>query len=517
MRNLSMLTLTPILSIFCLVFLFYHITLASFTAPQYVPVDDITLDCGSATSNISKDMDGRDWSGDFQSKFFPKDEHNLKSNTSHAPKEGTITKAPYTTAPIYYSQFTYVFPLPAGPKFVRLHFNPVYYYGFEGYKAFFTVKAGSFTLLRNFTTAVILADSLQNLIVKEFCINVAANQKLNLTFIPFSTTLINFYAFINGIEIVSIPENLYYSPKGAPINPLYVGQSPTFYISNNMALEMAYRLNVGGNLISPTEDTGLFRKWSLDIKYFKNSGLTIHNASFIPNYSKIANYTTPDDVCRSGRTMGLDSNKNKISNLTWELPVDSGFHYLDYVVKIQKKGVEDNNHVLSIDLHPDTGATSDDAILNGVEVFKLSNSDGNLAGPSQMLPSLPAASTTKESKTKKTVFIAIGSGMGILVVLTLACCMVLLKLRKSGHYVYYYRLSKCCCWHDPYKGKSTRKKASSLPKELCRRFSINQIKIATDNFHQELIIGRGGFGYVYKGFIDESMIVAIKCLNPKSR
>ena len=259
-------------------------------------------------------------------------------------------------------------------------------------------------MLRNFTTAVILADSLQNLIVKEFCINVAANQKLNLTFIPFSTTLINFYAFINGIEIVSMPENLYYSPKGAPINPLYVGQSPTFYISNNMALEMVYRLNVGGNLISPTEDTGLFRKWSPDIKYFKNSGLTIHNASFIPNYSKVANYITLDDVYQFARTMGLDSNKNKMSNLTWELPVDSGFHYLvrlhfceidkliyfvgqrwfiiyidyllaelgadvilwtdervmpfykDYVVKIQKKGVEDNNHVLSIDLHPDTGA-----------------------------------------------------------------------------------------------------------------------------------------------------------------
>ena len=126
-----------------------------------------------------------------------------------------------------------------------------------------------------------------------------------------------------------------------------------------------------------------------------------------------------------------------------------------------------------------------------MEVFKLSNPDGNLAGPNQMLPSLPAASSTKESKKKKTLFIAIGSGLGVLVVLTLVCCMVLLKLRKSGHYVYYYQLSKCCCWHDTYKGKSTRKKASSLPEELCRQFSIDQIKIATDNFHQQLIIVLG--------------------------
>ena len=124
---------------------------------------------------------------------------------------------------------------------------------------------------------------------------------------------------------------------------------------------------------------------------------------------------------------------------------------------------------------------------------------------------------TKSPKQRKQCSLQLEVVWGILVVLTLVCCIVLLKLRKSGHYVYYYQLSKCCCWHDPYKGKSTRKKASSLREELCRRFSIDQIKIATDNFHQELIIGRGGFGYVYKGFIDESMIVAIKHLNPESR
>ena len=564
--------LKPIVSISCLFFLLYQITLvASSTPPRYVPDDAIiTLDCGSATSAISKGRDGRDWSGDFQSKFFPKEElNNLKSNTSQAPKEGTDIKAPYTTARISYSQFTYVFPVTPGPKFVRLHFHPTSYSGFKVSKDFFTVKAGSFTLLRNFSASV-LADSLQEkTLSKEFCINVGDVQKLTLTFIPFSTTSINFYAFINGIEVVPMPEDLYYSPEDQSDEkvPLYVGQSPKFYINNKMALEMIYRLNVGGNLISPTEDTGLFREWSSDGKYSRSTGWMPHNTSFTPNYSKIPNYTAPDDVYRSAVTMGPNYTNNMLFNLTWRLPVDSGFNYLvrlhfceidlninfvgerqfniyidyllaeqdadvllwthkretpyykDFVVMIQNTEVKDRNHTLSIDLHPNPDANYHDAILNGVEVMKLSNRDGNLAGPSpEMLPSLPATPTTKESKTKKTIFIAIGSGVGFLAVLTSVCCMVLWKLSKSRHYGSYYPLSKCWGWGDPYKGKSSRTKASSLPDEVCRHFSLEDIRIATHNFNEELIIGRGGFGNVYKGFIDDgTMIVAIKRLNPESR
>ena len=57
--------------------------------------------------------------------------------------------------------------------------------------------------------------------------------------------------------------------------------------------------------------------------------------------------------------------------------------YKDYVVMMRKKGVDDNNnHILYIDLHPKSDGTFNDAILNGVEVFKLSKPDGNLAGPS---------------------------------------------------------------------------------------------------------------------------------------
>jgi hypothetical protein len=267
--------LTPMVSVFCLFVLLYHITAASSTNPRYIAVDNIKLDCGNDRN--SKGLDGREWAAD-NFKFFPREEDNLKSNISETPEGGTVMKAPYTTARVSYSQFTYVFPVTHGPKFVRLFFHPASYSRFERSTDFFTVKAGSFTLLRNFSASINLVDSLHKTeLVKEFCINVEENQKLNLTFIPLSTSSGMFYAFINGIEIVSMPEHLYYSPEGQSQNdmeaPLYVGHSPPqFYINYNMALEMVFRLNVGGGLISPTEDIGLFREWSSDDNYFLSGG-----------------------------------------------------------------------------------------------------------------------------------------------------------------------------------------------------------------------------------------------------
>jgi serine/threonine protein kinase len=46
-----------------------------------------------------------------------------------------------------------------------------------------------------------------------------------------------------------------------------------------------------------------------------------------------------------------------------------------------------------------------------------------------------------------------------------------------------------------------------------RRFGIAEIRAATKNFDESLIIGTGGFGKVYKGEIDEGTTVAIKRAN----
>ncbi|XWS30134.1 hypothetical protein CRYUN_Cryun24cG0091900 [Craigia yunnanensis] len=168
-----------------------------------------------------------------------------------------------------------------------------------------------------------------------------------------------------------------------------------------------------------------------------------------------------------------------------------------------------SEHTLFIALHPnDLYSAYADAILNALEVFKLNNSDGNLAGPNP-LPEPPTAiveqSSPKADKSnRKRKFLLSVGGVGIS-----------LKMQRNGSH---YKPSSFCCWVDPYKGKSSGVKSSSLPDELCRHFSLDEIKAATSDFHEALIIGVGGFGNLYKGFLDDGeTIVAIKRLNPKSR
>ncbi|KAM7489280.1 hypothetical protein LguiB_026764 [Lonicera macranthoides] len=53
--------------------------------------------------------------------------------------------------------------------------------------------------------------------------------------------------------------------------------------------------------------------------------------------------------------------------------------------------------------------------------------------------------------------------------------------------------------------------------QLCRRFTFAEMQSATQNFNDQLFIGKGGFGRVYKGFINNgATAVAIKRLDPMS-
>ncbi|KAJ8751797.1 hypothetical protein K2173_025985 [Erythroxylum novogranatense] len=545
----------------------------------YTPTDRIFLSCGSSGDTTDDD---RQWIGDVNSKYSPLEPHSVnKSIAATALDQPTASTSifPYKNARISQSQFTYNFKLTAGPKFVRLYFFPTTYRGsnnnFTATKGFLDVTAGPYTLLRNFSALLYAGDWETDTFTNEYTILVQGNQQLNITFSPFLGDTNDTYAYINAIEIVSMPTYLYYTmPNSSGV--AVVGENEQFYIQNDTALEMHCRVNIGGNSLSPTEDTGMYRAWDSDVIYvypvdtpFYGQTILQRNGSL--HYSKVQPYTTPETVYRVARSIGQNKLDNLKHNLTWQLIVERGFKYLvrlhfceidsrvtkpgerliiismnnekvdtgfdilqtsggqmtpiykDYIVTGAEKAKTDTYELL-ISLKPNESSVYDDVILNGLEVFKLSNSRYVLdAGenPASASPPSPSPASLSQlpnkSNNKKALLIAIGtSAPGLLIAISLYYCWIVSRRRRRKGKHWDSRRESLFCWCcSLYNAKSSRSEA--LPKELCRYFSLSEIRDATNNFDDEMVIGKGGFGKVFKGVIDGGeKIVAIKRLSPES-
>ncbi|KAK7307033.1 hypothetical protein VNO77_39733 [Canavalia gladiata] len=533
---------------------------------SYVPSENIVLNCGSNTSELVQ-YDGRNWSGDIDSPYVPSNAAT-KSLTARAPNTPqSIPEVPYMTARIFQSQFTYTFNVTPGPKFIRLHFYPASYLDLNVSNAFLSLTAGNFTLLHNFSVSLNADYFNLAYLMKEFIVHVNGST-LELTFTP-SYNESDAYAFVNGIEVVSMPLGLYIRGDDAPI-PLVGHDSQLLYIYNDSAMENLYRLNVGGEEIAPKYDTGMFRAWDRDGGYILGAVISIEpfNMSMpVWHANNASAYTAPADLYRTSRSMVPFENGlvNLNYNLTWFFPVDSGFNYLvrlhfceidhditrvnkvvfnvflnnqtaeeqldpialgggpgaavhrDYVVMVppSNEGKQD----LWLDLHPD----KDDkpmyynAFLNGVEIFKLSYAgDNNLAGinPSKNFQygsdvKGKTPHVTKFNKSpKKLKLIFIGCGLGA-VALVILLCLVLYKLKVTKS----RRIMSWCGLPILIPFQIEKEKKSSF----CCRFSMEEMKMATNDFDEALLIGTGGFGNVYKGSFDGgATCVAIKRANPMS-
>ncbi|KAG9129561.1 hypothetical protein Leryth_027480 [Lithospermum erythrorhizon] len=486
--------------------------------------DSFVLSCG-ASKDATDDV-GRIWSPD--SKFLTS---NNNSDTANAQSQDPSLPSvvPYMTARIFKSQSTYTFPVsPKDRHWIRLHFYPDSYNNHNPANAIFSVNANEFTLLNNFSAYETANALTQAYIVREFTLIPIPFGTLNLTFNP-SATFNNSFSFVNGIELISMPEIF----QAAPM----VGFSDQSMDVEFNTLQTMFRINIGGQFIQGSNDSDTSRTWYEDTPYLLGAaaGVTFQadkNVSI--QYSQnVTKYIAPVDVYKTARSMGPDGNVNKNYNLTWIFQVDVNFTYLvrlhfcelqfskinqrvfdvyinnqtaieaadviafsgakgvpvykDYTIYLKDQKNGDDN--LWIALNPSVSVKPQyyDSILNGLEIFKINDTKGNLAGPNPQPSELSQKIGNEEPKSFEprkrhngpVISAVIGSIAGIGLFLGIFSFVVHRKKRGSPQ-----DNSNSYGWLPIYGGSSSGTKNTG-----------------------------SGFGKVFKGTIDKGMKVAVKRSN----
>ncbi|KAG0494532.1 hypothetical protein HPP92_005526 [Vanilla planifolia] len=396
-------------------------------------------------------------------------------------------------------------------------------------------------------------------LVKEYFLNVNSYELL-IEFLPSSGS----FAFVNAIEVIPVPDAIFLGfvrkvGNSGFVAPLGVG---------GHGLETMYRLNVGGPVISPSFDQLLWTKWETDERYM----FSVNAASTMTNISNIS-YVSPNDsffapllVYETARTMINNEVAEKRFNLSWRFEVDPNFEYLvrlhfcelyydkpnqrdfriyinnktaadDYDVFVKAGGMNKAYHedyvdamsmqidTLWVQLGPDTLASTPgtDALLNGLEIFKLSHNANLAHGPDKINGDEPGAAYKRHKS--KSFLAAFSAGFAALITISLASAALFFFKRRNVA-----NQEKPLGWHPlslhEMMGSTAKARLAKLPlistsstpcNRIGRRFSLGEIRAATANFDQSLVIGSGGFGKVYKGEIGNGFLVAIKRANPFSK
>ncbi|CAJ1931835.1 unnamed protein product [Sphenostylis stenocarpa] len=182
--------------------------------------------------------------GESGSNFLPPEYDKSSSTVLLSNMEDSLApKVPYSTARITHSPLTYPFPFSPGLKFIRIYFISSSYLVVNPSRAYFSVKAGPYTLVSDFNPSVFAEELNLMFFTKDFLVDVRED-KLNITFTP-SPLISNAFAFVNGIETFPVPHTVYFPGSKVPVP--YLGHHKPLFINDEYALEMLYRVSIGRN------------------------------------------------------------------------------------------------------------------------------------------------------------------------------------------------------------------------------------------------------------------------------
>ncbi|KAJ0723352.1 putative protein kinase RLK-Pelle-CrRLK1L-1 family [Helianthus annuus] len=512
---------------------------------SFSPIDSYLIACGS-TQNVT--YLGQTYVPDSSQSSMVSLTNQETSNV--VDSNSTVPLPVHRSARVFTTTTSYKFKIKKqGRHWIRLYFYPIPGHNLTSASSL-TVVTESFVLLSNYTFKPYNGS---NHLFKEYSINVTSGSLL-LNFIPSNNSV----AFVNAIEVVSVPDYL------IPNEATSVFPITTINGLSNQAFETMYRLNMGGPKLTPQNDT-LGRTWENDKKYLHVNG-SAASVSVIPSIIKYTESVTPEIapnwVYATAQTMGNANVANLDFNITWVLPVDPDFtyfvraHFCDIVstslntlvfnlfinsenaypdidlstltgnldVPVYKDFVcnsSDNLSTLTVSIGPDSVADYQNAVLNGLEILKISNEARSLDG----LTSVENFILFPSKKTIKPALVigCVLAGLVAIVGLLLCYCFLVPKRSKTGN-------QKPSWLPLPLHGNSlTMTKVSTVSQKsgtascislascnLGRTFTFQEIMEATNRFDENLLLGVGGFGRVYKGTMEDGTHVAVKRGNPRS-
>ncbi|KAI3520027.1 hypothetical protein L1887_09248 [Cichorium endivia] len=475
--------------------------------------------------------------------------HTIVSNSDMGVPKILSSARVFTSSSIYTFNTKKI-----GRHWLRLHFYPVKNTKFDLNSAVFSVEANGITLIHEFS---FFKGNHSFPLFKEYLIQVTGSNsgKLVLGLLPWDNSI----AFINGIEILSVPQKQF-SSKVIPIPLASAQELPT-----HVGFETIYRLNMGGPNLSPMNDS-LWRKWESDKSFLINPAAA-RNVSINPNliryHEGVSTEIAPNLVYATAQEMADAKVNNQRFNISWLFQVEEGFgyfirfHFCDIVgsklhdlvfnvyinnqsaiesfdVSRQAKGL---SSPYFIDFFTNLSIGSDKilvqigpshlegylptALLNGLEIMKMSNPSDSLDG--KLATYLDSNNIKKSKNTQMMILIFSCLGGGILLFLLLLISFVFLlcfrhkkkKLKKKDSVI----------WSPlpTYVGNSGTKFSSNTfgsttaTHSLSQIISFSEVREATKNFDKNLLLGSGGFGKVYKGVLENGLVVAVKRGNPRSQ